>query len=101
MLMLMNITFPPEPFNSAVRDGTVGLKIKRILDAQEPQAVYFTEADGKRGAVLAVNPGESSDIPALAEPWYLTFDAVVEFRIAMKPEDLGRAKLDELGKVWG
>jgi hypothetical protein len=99
--MLMNITFPPEPFNSAVRDGTVGLKIKRILEAQAPEAVYFTEQHGKRGAVLAVNPRESSDIPALAEPWYLTFDAVVEFRIAMTPEDLARANLDHLGKIWG
>jgi hypothetical protein len=101
MRMLMIITFPPEPFNSAVRDGAVGLKIKRILDAQAPETVYFTELDGKRGAVLAVNPGESSDIPALAEPWYLTFDARVEFRVAMTPDDLARAHLDDLGKIWG
>jgi hypothetical protein len=101
MRMLMNITFPSEPFNSAARDGTVGLKIKRILDAQAPQAVYFTERDGERGAVLVVDVTEPSDIPALAEPWFLTFDATVELRIAMTPDDLARGKLDVLGKTWG
>jgi len=36
----------------------------------------------------------------LAEPWFLTFNAHVEFRVAMTPEDLGRANLDALGKKW-
>lgn len=38
--------------------------------------------------------------PALAEPWFLTFQAEVEFRIAMSAEDLKNAGLDELGKKW-
>ncbi len=36
----------------------------------------------------------------VAEPWFLTFNAKVEFRIAMTPEDLSRASLDTLGKKW-
>jgi len=43
----------------------------------------------------------ASDIPALAEPWFLQFDADVEMRIAMTPEDLGKSGLDALGKTWG
>ena len=31
---------------------------------------------------------------------FLTLNAEVEFRIAMTPEDLGRANLDALGKKW-
>ncbi|MGO9389527.1 hypothetical protein [Rhodoblastus sp.] len=101
MRMLMNIIFPLEPFNSAVRDGTVGSKMSAILEHIKPEAVYFTEQNGQRGAVLAVDVKDSSDIPALAEPWYLTFEADVEFRVAMNPEDLARANLDQLGKTWG
>jgi hypothetical protein len=48
-----------------------------------------------------VNVVDSSEVPAFAEPWFLTFNAQVEFRIAMTPEDLGRANLDALGKKWG
>jgi hypothetical protein len=44
--------------------------------------------------------GNSSRIPSFAEPFFLNFNADCEFRIAMSPEDLGSAGLDELGKKW-
>ena len=47
-----------------------------------------------------VNVNGPSDVPALAEPWFPTFNAEVEFQIAMTPEDLSRASLDALGKKW-
>jgi hypothetical protein len=51
--------------------------------------------------VLVVDVKDPSDVPRLAEPWFLTFNASVEFRIATTPEDLGRAGLEALGKTWG
>ena len=39
-------------------------------------------------------------LPTFAEPWSLTFNADVEFHVAMTPEDLARAGLDALGKQW-
>jgi len=72
-----------------------------ILEQIKPEAVYFTDLNGQRGGVLVVDVKDASDIPALAEPWFLTFEADVEFRIAMTPEDLARADLDKLGKTWG
>jgi hypothetical protein len=98
--MLMHIQFPLEPFNTAVRDGSVWPKIQKILEAIKPEAAYFCEHNGHRGGTLVVNLNQASDIPALAEPWFLTFNAHVEFRVAMTPEDLGRANLDALGKKW-
>ena len=100
MRMLIHVRFPLEPFNSAVRNGTAGEKIQRILESIKPEAVYFTEQDGRRGGTLVVNVKDSSEIPALAEPFFLTFNAEVEFRIAMTPEDLARSGLDALGKKW-
>ena len=32
MRMMLHATFPHEPFNAAVKDGSVGAKMKRILD---------------------------------------------------------------------
>jgi hypothetical protein len=101
MRMIMNIIFPTDTFNDAVRDGSAGSKIKAIIEHIKPEAVYFTEQSGQRGAVIVVDVKDSSDVPALAEPWYLTFEADVEFRIAMTPDDLARANIESLGKSWG
>jgi hypothetical protein len=100
MRMLMHVQFPVEPFNTAVLDGTVGEKIQRILEAIKPEAVYFSELNGRRGGTLVVNVNDPAEIPRLAEPWFLTFDAEVQFRIAMTPEDLARSDLEVLGKRW-
>src|SRR5438093_3426644 len=101
MRMLLDVIFPHEPFNTMVRNGTVGKTIGKILEAIKPEAVYFTEQDGHRGAVLVVNLADPSQIPALAEPWFLQFGADCKFRIAMTPDDLQKAGLQELGKRWG
>ena len=100
MKMLMTARLPHETFNAAVRDGTIGDKLKRILDATKPEAVYFTEQDGHRGATMVINIEDPSKVPAFAEPWLLTFNADIAFRIVMSPEDLARAGLDALGKKW-
>ena len=101
MRMLMNVIIPTDRFNEAVRNGTVGSKIRGILEELKPEAVYFTEQDGLRGAVLIVNLENPAHVPTLAEPWFLAFDARVKFQIAMTPEDLQRAGLESLGKKWG
>ena len=100
MRVLMDIEMPLEPFNAAVRDGSATAKMRKILEALKPEAAYFTARNGKRGGTLVVNVNSPSDIPGLAEPWFLTFNASVQFHIAMTPEDLGRANLDAVGKQW-
>ena len=100
MKMLLNVRIPHEPFNTSVKDGTAGQKLNQILEAIKPEAVYFTEQDGLRGAILVVDLTDPAMIPALAEPWFLTFQAEVELRIVMTPDVLKRAGLDELGKKW-
>ena len=74
--------------------------MKSILEAAKPEAVYFTEYDGERGAIVIVDVKEPSKVPAYAEPWFLLFNADVEFHIVMTPDDLERAGLDSLGKKW-
>lgn len=101
MRMLLTVTLPHEPFNAAVRKGTAGLTIAKILEAAKPEAVYFTEQDGQRGAILVINVENPSQVPAFAEPWFLNFNADCKFRIVMSPEDLQQAGLAELGKKWG
>jgi len=100
MRMLIHVKIPHKEFNASVKDGSVGQKLKRVLEETQPEAVYFTEHNGQRGAILVADVASPSDVPRLAEPWFLMFNADVEFHIAMTLEDLGKAGLDKLGKKW-
>jgi hypothetical protein len=100
MRMMMHVTIPHEPFNTSVKDGSVGAKMKRILDELRPEAAYFTASGGRRSAHLIVDLADASKIPSLAEPWFLTFNADIEIQPAMTPQDLGAAGLEAIGKEW-
>jgi Domain of unknown function (DUF3303) len=100
MRFVMHISLPVERFNQAMRDGTAGQRLGRILEDTKPEAAYFCAKDGKRGGFLIVNMSDTSEIPRYAEPWFLHFDATVEFLPTMTPQDLQRAGLDQLAKKW-
>ena len=100
MRMLLNIQCPLEPFNQYVREGTVGQIIQEILEDTQPEAVYFVEQHGARGAVMIIEVAGVDQVPFFAEPWFLKFNASCEFRVAMTPEDLQNAGLDALGQKW-
>jgi hypothetical protein len=100
MRMLMTAKFPPEPFNALTREGRSGALLQKIVGELKPQAAYFTEEDGCRCAVFVIEVADASRIPSFAEPLFLNFNAECRFRIAMTPEDLGKAGLEELGKKW-
>lgn len=100
MRMLMHVKLPHEPFNMAVRKGTVADTMQRILAEAKPEAAYFTEYGGRRGAILIVDVTDPSKIPSFAEPWFLLFNADVEFHAVMNADELGRADVDALGKKW-
>jgi hypothetical protein len=101
MKMLVHVKLPHEPFNTMVRNGTVGKTLNQILQDIKPEAVYFTNYDGQRGAIMIVDVADPSKVPMIAEPWFLVLNANVEFHIVMNPDDLQRANLDTLGKKWG
>jgi hypothetical protein len=97
---MFRVQFPLEPFNTLVREGTIGETVQRLMASTKPEAAYFVEIDGGRGAVMIVNLDKASDVPKIAEPWMLTLNAKINFSICMTPDDLGKAGLSELGKQW-
>ncbi len=44
-----------------------------------------------RSALLFMELKDASQIPAIAEPWFLAFDASVDIQPVMTPEDLRKA----------
>ena len=100
MRMIMHVDFPVEPFNSMVRDGSAGAKIQQVLEDVKPEAVYFSERDGQRGAVVIVDVADPSRVPAVAEPFFLAFNAAVRFRVAISAEEIARSGLDMMGRKY-
>ncbi len=100
MRMLIDVSFPLEPFNTMVKNGTAAQVIDRVMADIKPEAAYFSERGGKRGGILIVDVPDPSKVPAIAEPFFLLFNASVEFHIVMTPDDLAKSGLDDLGKKW-
>ncbi len=94
MRFLMTVNLTTGPANDAARRSELGEKIGAILDELQPEAAYFGTEDGMRTAYLIVHMKDASELPKLAEPWFLAFDAEIDLCPVMTPEDLGRAGSD-------
>lgn len=91
MRMLMRVSIPVEAGNAAAKAGTLGSTIEKILADVKPEAVYFYADDsGNRCGSLVFDMKDSSQMPALSEPWFLAFNAKVSFRPVMTPADLAK-----------
>jgi hypothetical protein len=101
MRILFTITIPVEPFNTLARSGVIEEKFGAILEATKPESIYFTGNGSGRGAIVVYNAEDGSQIPALAEPWFLTLNAHIEYSIAIAPDELMKSGLGELVKKWG
>jgi hypothetical protein len=88
-------------FNTSLKSGNASKIINRIIEESKAEAVYFTAEDGCRTAMMVVNFDDPSAIPRFAEPWFLNFNASIEFKPVMTPDDLRKAALDDLGRKWG
>jgi len=91
MRFLVKVNIPVEAGNGAAKAGKLGTAIQSILADLKPEAVYFTDDKGQRTAFLFLDMQDTSQIPAIAEPWFLAFNASIEIHPVMVPEDLARA----------
>ena len=91
MRMLFKISLPVVETNAKMKDGTFGPTIHSILEGMKPEAAYFAEDNGNRTAFIFVDVPTESDIPRLAEPWFLAFNAKLELHPAMSAEDMEKA----------
>jgi hypothetical protein len=90
--MLLRVAIPTEAGNAAVKAGTLGATINGILAGLKPEAVYFFLDDsGQRTASIVFDMQDSSQMVAIAEPWFLAFGAKISLRPAMTPQDLAAA----------
>ncbi len=91
MRFLLKVNIPVETGNAAAKAGKLGETIKSILADLKPEAVYFTDDKGQRTGYIFLDMQDASQIPAIAEPWFLAFNAHIELHPVMVPDDLTKA----------
>ena len=91
MRFLLKVNIPVEAGNAAAKAGKLGATIQSILADLKPEAAYFTDNDGQRTGFIVFDMQDASQIPTVAEPWFLAFNAGIEIHPVMVPDDLARA----------
>jgi hypothetical protein len=92
-----------ESGNDLLRDPLFGKKMQEALAEIKAEAAYFTTIGGSRGAYIIVNMDDASQIPALAEPFFIWLKAEIDWCPVMTPEDLAKAgpSIAAAFKKWG
>src|SRR5262249_43466273 len=92
MRMMMKFTIPVESGNEAARSGAFGPSFQKVLESLKPEAAYFgTGTTGERGGVIVFDLKDTSQIPGIAEQFFLAFNANVTFFPVMNAQDLAKA----------
>ena len=91
MRCLLKVSIPVETGNATISDGSLPKTIDSILADLKPEAAYFAEDNGERTGFIFFDLKDTAQIPAVAEPWFLAFDAHIEFHPAMNLDDLKKA----------
>jgi len=90
MRFLFKISMPVEAGNAAAKAGFSA--IRSILAHQKPEPSISRRRGGKRTAFLFIHMDDVSQLPAIAEPWFIALNAAIEVTPAMTPEDLMKAE---------
>jgi hypothetical protein len=88
MRTLLKATFEVAASNKAILDGSLPKIMKTTMDKLKPEASYFLATDGCRSCLMVFDLKDPSEIPSIAEPFFLNFNAKVEFQPVMNAEDL-------------
>jgi hypothetical protein len=92
-----------EDGNDLLKDPLFGKKMHDLLTEVKAEAAYFTTFCGSRGAYIVVNMDDASQMPALAEPFFLALKAEIDWYPVMTPDDLAKATpaINAVIKKWG
>jgi|SRR6185437_9073399 len=91
MRTMLKVTIPVESGNERISDGTLPKAMETILGELEPEASYFFTNNGERCMFIVFDMEDPSEIPSVAEPFFMAFNARVEFQPVMNLQDLQKA----------
>ncbi len=99
----MKVILPTDAANKMIKKGKFGATLEQILGDIKPEAAYFLSEKGMRTGYLIVNLNEANEIIKYAEPFFLAFEAEIEYIPVMTPKEIeaGGAYFEDAIKKFG
>lgn len=88
MRTLLKVILDVNASNNAIVDGTLPNIIRDTTERIRPEASYFLTLDGCRSCIMVFDLKDPSEIPLIAEPFFLNLNAKVEFSPVMNADEL-------------
>jgi hypothetical protein len=88
MRTLLKVTVDTTAGNKAISEGTLPQVIGSTMEKLKPEAAYFYTVEGCRSCFMVFDMTDPSQIPVIAEPFFNSLNAKVEFCPVMNIEDL-------------
>jgi hypothetical protein len=95
MRVLLTAQMDTDKGNQAIKDKKLPEIMKAALGSLQPEAAYFGAKEGCRTAFIVFDLKDVSDIPKVAEPFFMELGAKIEFIPVMNFDDVQSG----LGKV--
>jgi hypothetical protein len=89
---MVKATIPNDAGNEMIRSGPAMQElIEKVLGDVQPEAAYFSVADGQRTLFLVANIDKSEEMVRIAEPLWLGLEADVDVYPCMSVADFDKA----------
>lgn len=88
--MLLKVEMDTAKSNENIKNGNMQKTMQSALEAIRPEAAYFTTQNGCRTAFIVFDLQDPSEMPKIAEPFFMELGAKISFTPVMDKEDLAK-----------
>ncbi|AFD08135.1 hypothetical protein [Solitalea canadensis] len=94
MRTLLKVTLDVAAANKALMEGSLPKIMQSTIEKLKPEASYFYTVDGSRSCFFVFDLKDVSEIPAIAEPFFMQLNAKVDLSPVMNAEDLQKGLMN-------
>ena len=88
MRLMMKVVIPTEHGNKCVSEGYLQQTVLKFVEKYKPESSYFVPEAGLRTSLFFFDAKDASEIPSIAEPFFMNLNATVTITPAMNLNDL-------------
>ena len=88
MRMMMKVSIPVEYGNKCVSEGYLQQTVMKFVEQYRPESSYFLPEDGLRTALFFFDAKDATEIPSIAEPFFMNLHAGVTITPVMNLNDM-------------
>ena len=88
MRTMLRVAMPVEKGNQAIQNGTLPRVMMSAIQELKPEAAYFYPENGKRACLMVFDMKDPSQIPLVAERFFVELNAEVTLTPVMNVDEL-------------